>query len=67
MESLTGVCTQIQEMGTTMQVGFARMDRRMEMISERHERLANDMRRQNEFIREQFRALNMGFPPPPEN
>ena len=68
METLNGVRTQIQEMGATMQAGFACMDRRIEMMAERHECLAHDMFRKNEFIREQFQALNMRFPPqPPEN
>ena len=56
---------QLQQMGTTMQAGFARLDRRIDMMHERNGRVANDLFQQNAFIRAQFEELNMRFPPPP--
>jgi len=65
LETLNGVRSQIQKMGNSMQAGFASMERRMDMMAERHKHLANEMRQQHAFIRDQFQALNMRFPPPP--
>ena len=65
MESLNGICTQIQEMGVLMQSEFAGMRERMETMAETQERLEQELRAQHEYMCYQFQAFHMCFPPPP--
>ena len=58
------ICTQLQDISGFMQGGFTSLNERVETVSQHQEQLELEMKAQQEFIREQFQAFNMRFPPP---
>ena len=55
----------MEEISIFMHAGFTGMKERMKTMDERQKRLEQEMRAQHEFMRDQFQAFNMHFPPPP--